>query len=184
MALVDIVRQHDGVWTLADFDPEKLVVERQPLRMAWAGGELLTMPPPSSGGVALIEILQVLAARDALTPETTLTQLGHNSPAYLHRLTEAAKHAFADRATYLGDADFVDVPIARLTSPRYAQQLAAKFDPLQTHPPAEYGRYTSRTTPVRVISPSSTRRAMRSPARRPLTRPSAASSSSRSSGSS
>lgn len=139
-ALVAEVRRQGGLWTADDLQPATLVVERQPLHMTVGETELWTMPPPSSGGTAMIEMLQILRAMDASQPEAPLTSLGHNSPEYLHRLTEAAKHAFADRAAFLGDADFVAVPVDSLTSPDYARRLAARFDPLRTKPVAEYGR--------------------------------------------
>lgn len=139
-ALVEEVRRQGGIWTPDDLDSTRMVVVRDPLRMTYGRSELLTMPPPSSGGIALIETLQILAAGDAAHPEAPLASLGHNSPAYVHRVAEALKHAFADRATYLGDADFVTVPVKSLTSADYARRLAAKFDPLHTHPPEFYGR--------------------------------------------
>lgn len=140
-ALIAEVQRQGGIWTAADLaDPSRLVVERQPLSMPLEEATVLTMPPPSSGGVALVEVLGILAALDRIRPEQLLTALPHNSPAYIHRVAEAAKHAFADRATYLGDADFVDVPVARLISPTYAARLATKFDPARTLAAEEYGR--------------------------------------------
>jgi gamma-glutamyltranspeptidase/glutathione hydrolase len=113
---------------------------REAITTPYAGGTIVTMPPPSSGGVALIETLNVLAAF-----ETSHTDLGgelhnRNSLMFRHVLTECMKHAFADRATYLGDPDYADVPTAMLVSPEYAAKLAAKIDPHHTKPLAEYGR--------------------------------------------
>ena len=70
-----------------------------------------------------------------------IESLGHNSPAYLHILTEAMKHAFADRAEFLGDADFADVPVETLISPAYAEQLAGRVNLNRTGKPADYGRF-------------------------------------------
>ncbi|MFV0444785.1 MAG: gamma-glutamyltransferase family protein, partial [Planctomycetaceae bacterium] len=139
-ALLAEVQRQGGIWTAADLQPDRLVVEREPLRLPYHGAEILTMPPPSSGGVALIEMLQILAAYDHRFPDQPLTKLEHNSAAYLHRLTEASKHAFADRAAWLGDADFVAVPVARLTNPRYTEELAKTFNPHITLAPSDYGR--------------------------------------------
>jgi gamma-glutamyltranspeptidase/glutathione hydrolase len=105
------------------------------------GWRVLTMPPPSSGGVALLECLNILAAYEQAHPDQRLEKLGRNSAPYLHLLTETMKHAFADRAEFLGDADFVKVPVDRLISREYAHALEAKIDAGSTKAPEEYGRY-------------------------------------------
>lgn len=97
-------------------------VERQPLRGTYRGHEILTMPPPSSGGVAMLQMLQMLERYD-------LRSMGAGSAQLLHLQVEAMRRAFADRAHYLGDPDFVDVPVAGLTSRAYADRLAATIDP-------------------------------------------------------
>ena len=74
------------------------------------------MAPPSSGGVAMIEMLNILEGFD-------LKAAGHNSPRYLHLLTESMRRAFLDRARYVGDPDFVQVPVDKLTSKAYADEL-------------------------------------------------------------
>jgi gamma-glutamyltranspeptidase/glutathione hydrolase len=80
------------------------------------------MPPPSSGGVALVEMLNILEGYD-------LRAMGHMSTAYVHHLVEAMRRAYRDRARWLADPDFADVPIARLTSKPYAEQLRKTIDP-------------------------------------------------------
>ena len=112
----------------------------EPLRGAFGGYELVAMPPPSSGGVALIQTLNVLSAYEATAGRVDL-----NAAAGRHVLVEALKHAFADRAAYLGDpyaaaAAGSPLPVGRLTSPAYAAKLAAKIDPTRTFPPPHYGR--------------------------------------------
>jgi gamma-glutamyltranspeptidase/glutathione hydrolase len=80
------------------------------------------MPPPSSGGVVLVEMLNILEGFD-------LQGMGHNSAAYLHVLTEAMRRAYADRANYLGDPDFnEDMPLERLVSKDYAEELRSTID--------------------------------------------------------
>ena len=74
------------------------------------------MPPPSSGGTALIEMLNLLEGFD-------MAGMRHNSVAYVHHLAEAMRRAYRDRARYLADQDFVDVPVHRLTSEEYARKL-------------------------------------------------------------
>lgn len=113
-------------------------VERQPLSSRYHGYDVLTMPPPSSGGIALLQTLHMLEAWER--------QPGHSpwkSLAAADRwqvLTEAWKHAFADRAEYLGDADVVAVPVAHLLSRSYAARQAAKIDLKATKTLDDYGR--------------------------------------------
>jgi gamma-glutamyltranspeptidase / glutathione hydrolase len=90
--------------------------ERAPIRGTYRGYEIISMPPPSSGGVALVEMLNILEGYD-------LSRSGHNSAQYVHLLAEAMRRAFLDRARFLGDPDFVQPPIARLTSKAYATEL-------------------------------------------------------------
>ncbi|MDX2029730.1 MAG: gamma-glutamyltransferase [Blastocatellia bacterium] len=97
-------------------------VEREPLRASYRGHEIITMPPPSSGGVAMIEMLNILERYD-------MKSMGPASSQHTHLLVEAMRRAFADRAEYLGDPDFVKVPVPGLTSRKYADALAATIDP-------------------------------------------------------
>lgn len=92
------------------------VVEREPVRGSYRGYEVVSMPPPSSGGVHLVQMLNILEGWD-------LAPLGHNSAAYIHRLTETMRRAYADRSEYLGDPDFVTVPMAELADKNYARKL-------------------------------------------------------------
>ncbi len=91
-------------------------VEREPVRGTFRGYDVISMPPPSSGGVALIQMLNILWGFD-------LAEMGHNSPSYVHHLTEAMRLAYRDRARHLADPDFSDVPVKHLTSMEYADQL-------------------------------------------------------------
>ncbi|HEY2250558.1 MAG TPA: gamma-glutamyltransferase [Planctomycetaceae bacterium] len=141
-SIVAEVQRGGGLITLADLAAMAPVV-REPLREAIGERTILTMPPPSSGGVALLETLNVLSALAALHPAAGLDKLESNSPLYLHVLAEAFKHAFADRAAFLGDADFVKVPVARLTSREYAAELAKRIDLSKTLPPEAYGRFAT-----------------------------------------
>jgi gamma-glutamyltranspeptidase / glutathione hydrolase len=113
--LVAGVRAAGGIWTLEDLAQYR-VVERQPIRLVHRGHEIVTAPPPSSGGAALAEILNVLD--------------GYDYPAMprvprVHLLVEAMRRAFRDRAIYLGDPDFVEMPLAMLLSRDYAAGLRA-----------------------------------------------------------
>lgn len=116
-------------------------VERAPLKSKFDGFDLITMPPPSSGGVALIESLNILQAVEFANADHRIGAINRQSTSTLHALTEIMKHAFADRAEYLGDPDFVAVPVDRLTSSAYARELAKQIDYRSTKPSDSYGRY-------------------------------------------
>ncbi len=94
------------------------VVERVPVSGTYRGYDIISMPPPSSGGIHLVQMLNILEGWD-------LPALGHNSADYLHRLIEAMRRAYADRSKYLGDPDFHPVPVAALIDKKYAAQLRA-----------------------------------------------------------
>jgi gamma-glutamyltranspeptidase/glutathione hydrolase len=138
-AIVAEVQHRGGIMTLDDLAEMRPTV-REPLRGRFDDYAVITMPPPSSGGVALLETLNILAAYEAVHPDSRLERLGHNTAAYVHLVTEALKHAFADRAEFLGDPDFADVPVARLISPEYAASLVQRIDPHRTKPRDAYGR--------------------------------------------
>jgi len=115
------VQARGGILAASDLAAYTPVV-REPVRGTYRGTTVWSFPPPSSGGVALVEALNILEGFD-------LRELGMGSPAAVHRVAEALKLAFADRAAFLGDPDFVDVPVARLTSKAYAAKLRARIDP-------------------------------------------------------
>jgi gamma-glutamyltranspeptidase/glutathione hydrolase len=95
--------------------------ERRPVRGTYRGYEIISMPPPSSGGVALIEMLNILERYD-------LAKMGHDDPQTSHLIIEAQRRAYLDRARFLGDPDFVQVPVARLTSKAHATTVAASIN--------------------------------------------------------
>ncbi len=112
---------HAGAVTLADLRNYK-VVERTPTTGTYRGYEIVTMPPPSSGGPHLVQILNMLEP-------LPLAQWGSNSAQTIHYLAESMKLAYADRSEYLGDPDFVKIPLKGLTSKAYAAQLLKTIDP-------------------------------------------------------
>lgn len=112
---------HAGAVTLADLRSYK-VVERAPTTGTYRGYEIVTMPPPSSGGPHLVQILNMLEP-------LPLAQWGSNSAQTIHYLAESMKLAYADRSEYLGDPDFVKIPLKGLTSKAYAAQLLKTIDP-------------------------------------------------------
>jgi gamma-glutamyltranspeptidase / glutathione hydrolase len=109
-----------GVMRRSDIEDYSAVL-REPVRGNFRGHDILSMPPASSGGIHLIEMLNILEG-------FPLRSLRVNSPAALHLMIEAMKLAYADRAEYLGDTDMVDVPIEKLTSKDYAEELRQGID--------------------------------------------------------
>jgi len=113
---------------LANYKPREVA----PLRGTWRGYEIVTMPPPSSGGVHLLQMLNVIEHSD-------LTALGWNSSATIHLLAETMRRAYADRAEFLGDPAFVDVPVEGLTSKKYAKDLFTGINRSRATPSASIG---------------------------------------------
>ncbi|MEZ5605688.1 MAG: gamma-glutamyltransferase [Burkholderiaceae bacterium] len=111
--------RHGSPMTLQDLKNYK-VVEREPIRGTYRGYEIATMPPPSSGGIHLVQILNIME-------RWPIKDWGHNSATTVHHMAEAMKLAYADRSEYLGDTDFVKVPVKGLTAKKYADALAAQI---------------------------------------------------------
>jgi gamma-glutamyltranspeptidase/glutathione hydrolase len=134
---------HGGNITLDDLKNYR-VVERAPLRGRYRGHEILTMPPPSSGGIALLQMFGMLEPFD-------LGALGHNSAAKYHLFAEVMKRAFRDRAEYLGDPDFVRVPVAQLLDSAYIKGRLADFSADRATPasavPPGLGKFMAHAPP-------------------------------------
>ena len=105
-------------------------VERQPIQGTYRGYDVVSMPPPSSGGVHLIEMLNILEG-------FPIGAVGANSAEGIHLMAEAMKLAYADRSEYLGDPDFVKVPAAGLTSKAYAESLRSSISAARARPASE-----------------------------------------------
>lgn len=119
--LADFMRANGGIITEQDLARYE-AVEREPIRGSYRGYDIVSMPPPSSGGVIIVEMLNILEGFD-------LAAMGHNSAQYLHVLTESMRRAYADRAEHLGDPDFNEgMPLAQLMDKDYAAQLRATID--------------------------------------------------------
>jgi gamma-glutamyltranspeptidase / glutathione hydrolase len=119
-AIAAAVRSHGGIMTAQDLADYKVAV-RQPVRGTYRGHDIVSMPPPSSGGVHLIQILNILEGFD-------VAKLEAGSADAVHLLAEAMKPAYADRATWLGDPDRVGVPVRGLTSKAYAARQRGAID--------------------------------------------------------
>jgi len=96
-------------------------VVREPIQGTYRGYEIYSMPPPSSGGIHLVQILNILEA-------FPLGELGHNTAQTIHLMAESMKLAYADRSKFLGDPDFVSVPVAGLTNKNYAEELRSRIN--------------------------------------------------------
>ena len=126
---VDAVTRAGGRMSLDDLAAYR-AIERAPVRGTYRGREIVSMPPPSSGGAHVIQILNILEG-------FPLASYGHNSAAAIHAIAEASKLAFADRSLYLGDPDFTHVPLSGLVSKAYAEKLRASISPTRARPASE-----------------------------------------------
>ncbi|QCK88630.1 gamma-glutamyltransferase [Phreatobacter aquaticus] len=124
--IVAALAAHGGIMTAADLSGYRPVI-REVVRGRYKGYEIASMPPPSSGGVHLVQLLNLLEPMD-------LGSRGHNSAESIHLMVEAMKLAYADRARYLGDPDSVQVPVAGLTSRAYAAALRPSINPDRARP--------------------------------------------------
>lgn len=135
-AILDSIHADGGEMTLEDLAAYRPKL-RAVLATSFMGRRVLSMPPPSSGGIVLAQVFSMLERReDALRAAIAR---GHNSAAYVHLVCEAAKHAFADRARWLADSDFVDVPLGLLLEPDRLDKAALSIDVLCTKPQDTYG---------------------------------------------
>ena len=119
--LAAAIQKGGGLVTAADLAAYE-VKERQPIRGSYRGYDIISAPPPSSGGVALVEILNILEGFD-------LAKLGNRSADDIHLEVEAFRRAFYDRADFMGDPDFAKVPVAQLIDKKYAEAWRDSIDP-------------------------------------------------------
>ena len=141
--IVSAVQAAGGRMTMEDLASYR-AVEREPVSGTYRGYTIVSMPPPSSGGAHIVEILNILEGYP-------LREQGLNSAASLHEMAEAEKLAYADRAAWLGDPDFVKIPLAGLLSKAYAEHLRSLISPDRARPaadirPGEPQRYESDQT--------------------------------------
>ena len=121
--IVEQMKESDGLITMEDLNSYE-AVWREPLRSNWRNYEVISAPPPSSGGFAIIQLLKM---KDYL--DQFFSGLEHNSAQYIHLVAEMEKRVFADRAEYLGDPDFFDVDIEKLISEEYIARRALEVNP-------------------------------------------------------
>jgi len=124
----DEMESNGGLITAEDLETYN-PVWREPLISSYRGNEIITMGPPSSGGVHVIQMLKILE-------KYNLNELQHNSPQYINLLTEVMKYAYSDRSKYLGDPDFFNVPVDKIIGNEYTQQIFENIN-LGTSTPSE-----------------------------------------------
>ncbi|HIE4549124.1 gamma-glutamyltransferase [Proteus mirabilis] len=119
-------KQHNGLLTKEDF-ANFTITETPPITCTYRGYEFISAPPPSSGGVTICQTLNILEGYD-------LKSMGFNSAEYVHTLTEAMRHAYMDRNTFLGDPQFINNPTEKLLSKAYAAELRQQITPNKATP--------------------------------------------------
>lgn len=124
--LVAEMQRHNGLITMDDMKAYRAVI-REPVQGSYRGYDVFSMSPPSSGGIHIVQILNILEGYP-------ISKLGHNSARTIHYMSEAMKRAYADRSQYLGDSDFIDVPLEGLISKKYASLLRTQINPEQATP--------------------------------------------------
>ena len=122
--MVAAVRQAGGIWSEKDLSGYT-VIERKPVTGAYRGIHIVSAAPPSAGGVGLVEMLNVLSGYDLTNTDRATRD---------HLVVEAMRRAYRDRAAYLGDPAYVDMPLERLTDPAYAAGLRAAINPARAMP--------------------------------------------------
>lgn len=127
--LAEDMKQHGGTITLQDLKDYK-AIERKPLTGKYHDFDILTSPPPSSGGIGILQMLGMLDG-------TGYEKGGAGSAMVVHYMTEAMRRYFADRAVHLGDSDFVKVPVKSLLDPAYIAKRRASIDPEKATPSSE-----------------------------------------------
>lgn len=127
--IADEMKKHGGLITKADLANYR-AVERTPVSGEYRRYEVYSMPPPSSGGIHIVQILNILENFD-------MQKYGFGSADAMQVMAEAEKHAYADRSEYLGDPDFVNVPWQALTSKAYAKAIAAEIDVNKAKPSSQ-----------------------------------------------
>lgn len=127
--IVEEMTRNGGLITLDDLKSYRPTL-RQPVHGTYRGHDIYSMSPPSSGGTHIVQILNILEG-------FPMADFGHNSAAAIHHMAEAMKLAYADRSEYLGDTDFVEVPLAGLTGKTYADELRKTIRPDLARPASE-----------------------------------------------
>lgn len=147
--IINAVKEKDGIMTLEDLARYK-PVETKPVRGSYKGFSFFSAPPPCSGGLHIIQLLNIIE-------NWPIKNWGANSAEYVHHFSEAFRFVFADRAQYLGDPEFIEIPVENLISKKYAAGIAAKIKPDKSQGSYPFGIFensqktTDNTTHLCVI---------------------------------
>jgi len=131
--IVKAVKEKGGMMSLEDLSLYQ-PVEQAPLEGSYKGYKIFTLSPPGSGGLQLIQFLNIIE-------NWPVKKWGHNSPRYIHHFCEALRFIFADREHYLGDPDFISIPVGNLISKRYATEIISRIKPDSILDDYPYGRF-------------------------------------------
>jgi gamma-glutamyltranspeptidase/glutathione hydrolase len=147
--IVRASHENGGILARADFEQYE-VSEREPVRCSYRGYDIVSAPPPSSGGLAICEILNVLEGYP-------MSYLGYGAAETTRLMVEAMRHAYVDRNTTLGDPDFIDNPVEKLTSKTYAEEIRGRIDPYRAGvseklKPAEFGESAETTHYLLIVA--------------------------------
>jgi gamma-glutamyltranspeptidase/glutathione hydrolase len=147
--LVAAEMQRGGGWITVQDMADYHAVWRKPMLGKYRGYDLIAMPPPSSGGIALFQLLGMVEPQD-------FSKIGFHSPEHFHLFAEAERRVYADRAKHLGDADYYAVPIANLIDSSYIQQRFANFNPTKATPSSaieggEFPKESKQTTHYSIV---------------------------------
>ena len=139
--ITNFIQSQGGLMTMDDLASYK-AIWRKPLSSKFGDATIYSMPPPSSGGIHLVQLLNIIQ-------NFPIDKAGHNTAYSTHMMTEAMKFAYADRSKYLGDPDFVEVPVNKLVSVEYADKIASKisFDKVLKSSDVSPGMYMSNESP-------------------------------------
>lgn len=129
--IVEEMKRGNGIITSGDLEQYSAVF-RKPLSSSYRGFDIVTCPPPSAGGIILLQMLEMIEPFSPAEHE-------FHSPEMIHLIAEAGKRAFADRARYAGDADFISMPVQELLNENYLKERMAGFDPIAATPSANIG---------------------------------------------
>ena len=149
--MAEYLQKNGGLITREDLAAYK-VADRKPLTGSYRGYEIVTSPPPSSGGIVLLESLNILSGYD-LSGMREPGQSGDRTPEQIHYLTETFRRSYMDRNDYLGDPDFVTMPLKQMADPAYAAAWRKTIDPLKPTPSKDLIRPAGFLPPVPTVAP-------------------------------
>jgi gamma-glutamyltranspeptidase/glutathione hydrolase len=151
--IADFEKANGGIITAEDLAAYE-VKDREPIRGRYRGYDIITAPPPSSGGIVLVEILNILSGFNLAKLGPGGTESKDRSPAQVHIITEAFRRAYMDRGDYLGDPDFNNLPLKQMASTKYAAAWRASINPNKPTPSKDLVRPAGFLPPPPTVTPA------------------------------